>query len=52
MKTTADDNKWAIKAELCSAAVLRSDMNLSFEIVLLPVHIKVSLATVHWSIWI
>jgi hypothetical protein len=33
MKTTADDNKWAIKAELCAAAVLRSDMNLSFEIV-------------------
>ncbi|KAH3709109.1 hypothetical protein DPMN_068570 [Dreissena polymorpha] len=29
MKPTANDNKWAIQAELCAAAVLRSDMNLS-----------------------
>ncbi|KAH3782335.1 hypothetical protein DPMN_160250 [Dreissena polymorpha] len=54
MKTTAGDFERGHKgrAASCGPLGVASRQNFVFEIVFLPVHIKVSLATVHWSIWI
>ncbi|KAH3772938.1 hypothetical protein DPMN_174285 [Dreissena polymorpha] len=55
MKTTAGDLECGHKGRAASCRPLgaASRQNFVFEIVYcLPVHIKVSLATVHRSIWI
>ncbi|KAH3870006.1 hypothetical protein DPMN_033184 [Dreissena polymorpha] len=54
MKTTAGDFERGHKGRAsCRPLGAASRQNFVFEIVYcLPVHIKVSLATVHWSIWI